>query len=115
MYSEEESLSVGKNIGGNFFLIIEEDCGIFFMIIWVFFFLIGEDCQCYFVVILNEWIFGRMIFLCGFYLKVQEDCLGFMKDFEKVILNLIDFMVMGCQVEGVILKEILEVNECIFF
>lgn len=70
MLSEGESLNVGKNIEGNFLEIMVEGYGNFYMIILVIFFLDGEVFLCYFMVILIEWIFVKMIFFCGFFLKV---------------------------------------------
>lgn len=103
MYSEEESLSVGKNTEGNLSLIIEEDRGTFPMIIRALLLLTGEHRLCHLVVTPNERTFARTILLCGLHLKAQEDRLGLTKDSEKASLNLIDFTVMGRQVEGVIL------------
>lgn len=114
MYSEEESLSIGKNTGGNLPLIIEEDRGTFPMIIRALLLPTGEDRQCHLVVTPNERTFGRTILPCGLHSKAQEDRLGLTKDSEKATLNSIDFTVTGHQVEGVTLKETLEVNECTF-
>jgi len=102
MYSGEESLSVGKNTGGNLSLIIEEDRGTFPMIIRALLLLTGEDRQYHLVVTPNERTFARTILPCGLHSKTQEGRLGLTKDSEKPPLNLIDFTVTGRRVEGVI-------------